>query len=367
VSVVGRARDARITAVLLTWFRARVRDVPWRNERDPYRIWIAEVMAQQTRLGTMGVYYERFLRRFPDVRSLAAAELDEVLKLWEGLGYYARARNLWKAARVVSSGGGTLPTTAAGLRTLPGIGPYTAGAIASLAFGLPEPAVDGNARRVLARLFDSGGNSAAELERFARNLLSAATGSPADVNQALMDLGADVCLPRHPMCVSCPLTDHCLAKGRGTTAERPLREPVRRLPHQVVAVGLVWDHGRLLIARRPEDGLLGGLWEFPGGKVEPGESPEEAVRRELHEEMKIAVEVGALAGRVRHSYSHFRITLYAFHARRTGGEPSPGRATAWRWATPVELDGYAFPAANRKILLAVRDQGTPYATRGMPA
>jgi len=308
-------------------------------------------MAQQTRIDTVREYYERFVDAFPDVRSLAAAELDAVLKLWEGLGYYARARNLHRAAgQVLARHGGTLPSEPDHLRALPGIGRYTAGAIASLAFGRPVPAVDGNARRVLARLFDIERATPSALDEAAWRLISPAPESAAQINQALMDLGASVCTPAGPDCTACPLRDHCLAVARGTVAERPPPGKRRNIPHYDIAVGVVWRDGRVLVARRPESGLLGGLWEFPGGKIEPGETARQAVVRELWEEMRIAVEVGDPIARVKHAYSHFRITLHAYHATHTAGEPQPQAATAWLWAEPEDLAGLAFPAANLRIL-----------------
>ena len=377
----GAGREpAALAAALLAWFHARSRDVPWRDEADPYRIWVAEVMAQQTRIDTVRSYWAPFLERFPDVEALAGAELDEVLKAWEGLGYYARARRLHRAAReVVAEYGGELPEEPARLRELPGVGPYTAGAIASLAFGRAEPAIDGNVRRVLCRLFDLADPPPAELEGRARALLEArparpdrdpgeadrggrsragsGAGSPGDLNQALMDLGSEVCNPRSPDCPVCPVRDACLALERGTVGARPAPRSRGPVPHHDVATAVVWRGGRVLITRRPPEGLLGGLWEFPGGKVEEGESPRAAARRELREELGIEIETGEPLGRVDHAYSHFRITLHAFHARLVSGEPQPREADAMAWAAPEELGDYAFPAANLRLIERLRAGG----------
>ena len=347
----GEVDPGPAAEALLAWYRGRRRDVPWRDETDPYRIWVAEVMAQQTRITTVRDYWGDFLERFPDVETLARADRHDVLKAWEGLGYYARARRLHAAAReVVERYGGELPEDPERLRELPGIGPYTAGAVASLAFGRPEPAVDGNTRRVLCRLLDLPDPGDAELRDAARRLLEARPEEPAALNQALMDLGGEVCTPAAPSCDLCPLAAGCLARARGTVDRRPPDRERRELPHHRVALGLVWEEDRLLVQRRPADGMLGGLWEFPGGKVEGAETPREAVRRELREELAIEVEVGAALEPVEHAYSHFRVTLLPFHARRVSGRPRARSATEWRWAGPGELEELAFPTPNRRIL-----------------
>lgn len=347
----GRRRSAAARR-LLAWYDVRERDVPWRDEESPYRIWVAEVMAQQTRIETVREYWSSFLERFPDVEALAAADRDEVLKAWEGLGYYARARRLHDAAgEVVREHGGDLPGDPDRLQDLPGIGPYTAGAVASMAFGRPAPAVDGNSRRVLSRLLDLPEPSDAELREAARGILEEAGGRPAALNQALMDLGGAVCTPADPDCGRCPVAGQCLALERGTVAERPPARQRPDRPHHDVGVGVVWDgEGRVLIARRPENGMLGGMWEFPGGKLEDGESPTEAVRRELREEMEIEVEVGELVTRVDHGYSHLRVTLHAHHARHLSGTPRSRAATDWKWVEPARLREFAFPAASHEVI-----------------
>lgn len=356
-AVATRDATSNVTEALLTWFARRSRDIPWREDRDPYRVWVGEVMAQQTRLGTMRPYYDRFLARFPSVETLAAADTDEVLKEWEGLGYYARARNLMAGAReVMASYGGDIPEEPGDLRNLPGVGPYISGAIASIAFDRSVPAVDGNSRRVLSRLFDIADPTPAVLRRHASALIAEAPDQAADINQALMDLGAATCTPTSPACDECPVEDHCLTLARGTIAERPPRRAARQIPHYDIAVAVVWHNDRVLIARRPEDGLLGGLWEFPGGKIEPGETAEEAARREVREEMGIEVEVGEPIASVDHAYSHFRITLHAFHSRYVSGDVEARSATAWRWVTTAEFDKYAFPAANRRIIDALSER-----------
>lgn len=361
------------TRDLLAWFDARARDIPWRHDPDPYRVWVCEVMAQQTRIETVRERIPAFFSSYPTIESLGAADPDELMRAWEGLGYYARARNLRRAAaslveRAAAAGeAASLPTRASDLRELPGIGPYTAGAVASIAFGRPEPAVDGNARRVLSRLFDLEQPTPAVLDELARRLIADADAEAGPrhrhgnarkgasragaLNQAIMDLGGEVCTPRSPACVDCPVSTHCLALSRGTVEDRPPRKSRSRLPHHDIAVALVWrDDGQLYIQRRPAEGLLGGLWEFPGGKVEPGEAPAAAAKRETLEETGLRVVIGEAAGRVEHAYSHFRITLHAFHARVTSGRLRADREEPSAWVALDDLDAYAFPAANRRIL-----------------
>ena len=308
-------------------------------------------MAQQTRIATVIPYYAAFLERFPDVHTLAAAELDGVLKAWEGLGYYGRARNLHRAAReVVTRYDGRLPEKPELLRSLPGIGPYTAGAVASIAFGRPEPAVDGNVHRVLSRLYDLERPTSGDLDGLARGLIDEAGGSAGELNQALMDLGGSVCTPRAPRCDDCPVASGCLALERGTVELRPHRGPCAPLPHHEISAALVWRGPRLLISRRPQHGLLGGLWEFPGGKVERDETPAAAARREVREELGIDIEIHGEAGRVRHAYNHFRITLHLFRARWVAGEPRSAEPGSPLWVLPEEFQAYAFPAANQAII-----------------
>ncbi len=343
---------------LTEWYHSSRREMPWRREPTPYWVWISEIMLQQTQVETVIPYFRRFIRRFPNVRRLAAADLQEVLRSWEGLGYYARARNLHRAARlVVAESGGKLPASYEALRKLPGLGPYTAAAVASIAYGEPVPAVDGNVLRVLARFWGID----ADIRQAATRLLVSErlkpiiqTTDPETFNQALMELGALVCRPRHPDCPACPLRRSCVARRENRTKQLPRRSARARVPHHEIAVGIIWRGSKILVARRPEDRMLGGLWEFPGGKRREGETLEETARREIFEETGLPVRVGHRYAVVRHAYTHFRITLVAFRC-----DPLPGRARALasealRWCSPGELDALPFPAANRKVLTAIR-------------
>jgi A/G-specific adenine glycosylase len=352
-------RTSQLTARLLAWYAEHQRDLPWRKTRDPYHIWVAEVMLQQTQVNTVIPYYDRFMRRFPTVETLAKASLDEVLKLWEGLGYYARARHLHAAARkVMSEYEGRIPNTLKGLLSLPGIGRYTAGAVLSIAQGQDAPALDGNARRVLSRLFAIGedvtrGKGQHQLWQLVEAMLP--RGQAADFNQALMDLGATICTPQTPLCGTCPLADGCQAHALGQEAQFPVRRRRSRPPHYDVTAGVIWnERGRFLIAQRLPEGLLGGLWEFPGGKQESGESLEDCLQRELAEELGIEVYVGEPLAVVQHAYTHFRITLHAFHCRLTGGQPRALGCAGWEWIELDEVDRFAFSAADRKIIAALQ-------------
>jgi A/G-specific adenine glycosylase len=355
---MGQLHTNRVRAIrrrLLAWFDAHRRELPWRQRRDPYAIWISEIMLQQTQVATVVDYYNRFLKRFPTIEKLAAADLDTVLKLWEGLGYYSRARNLHKAARrIVANFAGKLPPSAAELRKLPGVGPYTAGAIASIAFGAAEPVVDGNVQRLLCRLcrIEQPPKQSATQQRL-WNLATqlVAEGRPGDFNQAMMELGAMICRPRNPACRDCPLAPLCLARKAGLQDELPHRTPGKTSPHHTIVAGVISrSDGRILIDRRPTEGLLGGLWEFPGGKVEPGETLLEALRREVREEVGLTIDVGEKLCVVRHAYSHFRITMHVFLARRAAGRARPLACDAVKWVARSNLRRHAFPQANRVVL-----------------
>ena len=354
-----------IAQPLLAWWDEERADLPWRRRTNPYAIWVAEVMLQQTQIATVIPYYERWMERFPTVEALAAASLDDVLKLWEGLGYYSRARRLHAAAQtVVEKFDGRLPDDVEALQELPGIGPYTAGAIASIAFGRPAPVVDGNVIRVFSRLLDlkedvTERETRKRLWKVAARLVPARR--PGDFNEALMELGQQICVPAEPRCHRCPLTAHCLARERRTQLERPVRPPRKRTPHYDVAAGVIWrDDGRFLITRRPLDGLLGGLWEFPGGRREPGdESLVHTLEREINDGLALQIAVGPALARIKHAYTHYRITLHAHHARYLAGRPQHIGVADHLWVTIDDVDDYAFAVTDRKIIHHLRQEGRP--------
>jgi A/G-specific adenine glycosylase len=345
---------------LLAHFDRGHRDLPWRRTRAPYRVWLSEVMLQQTRVETVIPYYRRFVRRFPTVRKLAAASVDDVLALWAGLGYYSRARNLHAAARrIVAEHGGRVPSDPAALRRLPGVGRYTAGAVLSIAFGQRAAVVDGNVERVLCRAFRFRANpkrssGQKRLWRLAESLVPA--DRPGDFNQALMEFGATACTPQAPQCGTCPLSDLCGAYRHGEQLDLPRLPKPKAVPHFDVALGLVWRKGRLLIAKRPLDAMLGGLWEFPGGKQQEGETLDAAVRREVKEEVGLEVAVGPLFLSCRHAYSHFTVTLHAFHCQSPAGRARPLACDAVRWVALSQLSRYPFPSGSAKIIKAIQNK-----------
>lgn len=313
-------------------------------------------MLQQTRVDQAAPYYHRFLERFPTIESLAQADRHDVLMAWEGLGYYSRARNLQDAARQISdSHEGVFPDTYDAIIALKGIGPYTAAAVSSIAFGLPHAVVDGNVIRVISRLFGirddvSKNGTKNEIQQIANLLLD--QKRPGDFNQAVMELGATVCTPKNPVCMMCPVSTNCVAFRTAETDSLPYKAPKKKVPHHQIVVGVCRDEeNNMLIALRPEDMMLGGLWEFPGGKVEKGETKEQALVRELREELGVMVSVAEKITEIKHAYSHFKITLSAYECRIEPDqpEPKPRASKVIKWIQPQELKDYPFPKANRKL------------------
>ena len=338
--------------LLLGWYAAHSRILPWRGTDDPYAVWVSEIMLQQTRVETVIPYYQRWMARFPSLETLAEASEQDVLQLWEGLGYYSRARNLHKAARLVMEHAGKLPEKRKELEALPGIGRYTSGAIASIAFGADEPALDGNIRRVLARVFDldipaRSKEGESRLWKLLEEHLP--TGHAGDFNQGLMDLGSLICTPREPICSKCPVESICRAHALGIEEQRPVSIPRARIPHHTVTAAVIFRDGRVLIARRPPRGLLGGLWEFPGGKLELGENFQAGLRREIQEELGVLVEVGKKMGVYDHAYTHYKVTLHAYLCRLPFGEPTAIEASELRWVLPAELGGFPMGKIDRQI------------------
>ena len=311
-------------------------------------------MLQQTRVDQARPYFNRFVTTFPDIESLASATLDEVLLVWEGMGYYARARNLHRTANIiVQEYNGRFPETYKEIQKLPGIGPYTGAAILSIVYKNPLAVVDGNVTRVLSRVFTIKENikdqrTRRHIQQLANTYLE--TRQPGTFNEALMELGATVCLPRTPHCLSCPLGSICAAYQTGDPQAYPYSPKKSPVPHYDIAIGIIYDDaGNVFIQRRPEDGLLGGLWEFPGGKQELRESLDETCRREIREELGVNIEIRSLFHKLSHAYTHFRTTLTAFTCVIVAGIPVSTRDLVTCWVSIDELDQYAFPRANRRL------------------
>ena len=350
-------RRESLSQSLLTWYADTRRDLPWRHGCDPYAIWVSEIMLQQTQVKTVIPYYHRWLEKFPTLEALASADLQQVLKAWEGLGYYSRARNLHQAAQEIRQRhGGIFPTQLNDVLALPGIGRTTAGGILSAAFNQPLAILDGNVKRVLARLVAlpvPPAKATKQLWQLSEVLLN--REHPREFNQALMDLGATVCTPKNPDCPNCPWSSHCQAYNLGIQSQLPMRETSSPLPHKTIGVAVIWnEQSQILIDRRRAEGLLGGLWEFPGGKIECGETVEECIKREIQEELGIDIEVGERLITIDHAYSHFRVTLTVHHCRHLSGLPQPIECDEIRWVTLDEIDQFPFPKANSQIIAALR-------------
>lgn len=343
---------------LVAWYRSHARDLPWRQTRDPYRIWVSEIMLQQTQVDTVIPYYHRFLDRFPTVQRLAAAPTDDVLKAWEGLGYYSRGRNLQKAAQaVVELYGGEMPDDPVALRALPGIGDYTVGAIASIAFGRPVPAVDGNVLRVVSRLAAWDHDIAKPAAKATVAAWVAAHFPPdaaGDFTQALMELGATVCTPAHPNCLNCPVAGSCQAKAQDRVGVLPVKS-AKTPPRPARSwVAIIEDGDHVLVQRRPATGLLAGLWEFPTYLAQPDETGEAALTTALGRDLGVPVTIQAPLTAVQHTFSHIRMTYDAYTGRLAGPRPAPGDDR--RWVGLDALDTLAFSKAQLKLIAVVRDR-----------
>jgi A/G-specific adenine glycosylase len=340
------------------WYRKHHRRLPWRETACPYRIWVSEVMLQQTQVKTVLRYYHPFLAAFPHITHLAGTDTQAVLKVWEGLGYYARARNLHRAAQIVCDRhNGRIPSNPTDFQKLPGVGDYIAAAVQSIAFGRPLAVVDGNVKRVLARLNQiqapvNQSSSYRHLKAIATQLLDRT--QPGQFNQAMMELGATVCRPQKPGCDNCPVQFFCMAFQEKTVSEYPRRTPAKPIPEHPIAVGVISHNGRLLITRRPDDGLLGGLWEFPGGKVCRHETAENACIREILEEVNLQVKILSYITRIKHAYTHFKIVMDVFHCLYLDGKVKLNGPVDYKWITSDEISNYPFPKANHKFMGYVR-------------
>lgn len=349
---------SKIRQNLVGWYLNHNRKLPWRDTTDPYRIWVSEVMLQQTQVKTVIPYYLKFLKTFPKIKHLAQAKSQSVLKVWEGLGYYARARNLHRASRVVlEKYQGNVPNNRSLFLALPGVGKYISAAVLSIAFNQPYAVVDGNVKRFLSRLLliDHAVNTSGAhevFEKYAQILLD--QKGPGRFNEAMMELGALVCQPRKPLCVICPLMLFCLAYKTDQVEKFPKRVKKKPIPRFRVAFGIIFKHNRILITRRKEEGLLGGLWEFPGGKVEQKETSQEACIREIKEETNLNVTIDSFLIQIKHAYTHFKIIGDVFICKYSSGRVRLKQTSDFRWVTTKRLDDFPFPGANRKFIPLIK-------------
>jgi A/G-specific adenine glycosylase len=349
-------RGPHVTRALRLWFKTHKRPLPWRKTRDPYKIWVSEIMLQQTTVGAVIPYYEKWLKLFPNIKSLAHAPLQKVLKAWQGLGYYERARNLHRAAKILAKKScGKLPDRYEELRALPGFGPYTTAAVLSIAFGQSYPVIDANVRRVLMRIYGIRGEADAGHDK---NLLGRLMPHfpkkyAGTFNQALMELGALICKPRNPLCLLCPVQSFCQAFDRGEQEIIP--RPKKRTSHKIEAVvAIIRRDGKVLLQKRPSTGLLAGLWEFPGGKKKSGESLKAALAREIREELGADLGQARFLMKVRHSYTQFDVTLHAYEGILQG-EPRL-KKYLHRWVALRSLQNYPFPSGSAKIINALQEE-----------
>jgi A/G-specific adenine glycosylase len=340
---------------LLAWYKRNQRSLPWRETSDPFRIWISEIMLQQTQVDTVIPFYHRFLKTFSTISSLARAPLQKVLKVWENLGYYSRAGNIHAAARmIVEKFGGQVPDNMEALQTLPGVGLYTAGAILSIAYGQAIPAVDGNVRRILCRLFAirkpvDDAQVQKQLQKLAASLIPGK--HPGDFNQALMDLGATICKAKNPDCSRCPVACHCQARLRDLQNVLPITRKAPAIPHRQSAAAVIRNSkGMLLVVQRPASGLLASLWKLPGGFIKSGDDTENSLRRSVKEELGISIQPGKHLASVNHAYTHFRITLRAYECRLLKGAPKPLGCQNWRWASLTDLKKLPLSKIDRMIV-----------------
>ncbi len=338
---------SRLAPRLLTWYRDNKRELPWRGHPDPYAVWVSEIMLQQTRVETVIPYFEKWMKQFPTVKTLADSSEQDVLNLWEGLGYYSRARNLHKAAKiVVEKYHSELPRDLGVLGQLPGIGRYTVGAIVSMAFGLDQPTLDGNVRRIFARVFDV--SQPADSPAGEKILWGLATeylpkGQAGDYNQALMDLGATICLPKNPRCLICPLMKLCKARELGIQEKRPVLKPKKPTPHYVHAAAVIMRQEYVLLAKRQSKGLLGGMWEFPNGRVSG--DPAKELSKAIQTVYRLKVRKKDALGIVRHAYTHFKVTVHVFNC----GLVSMSKNRNLKWVKVLDLEEYPMGKVDRQI------------------
>lgn len=349
--IVAKKNNSEFATHLLNWYDSRRCNFPWRDCNDPYKIYLSEVMLQQTQVATVLPYYKKWIQKFPTIQSVAKATQEQILKQWEGLGYYSRARNFHKSSQIIAdSFNGIIPSDPDEFSKLPGVGPYISAAVMSIAFHQPLPAVDANAIRVAARMemidlpYPKNSNI---IYNYYENHIP--IDRPGDFNQAIMDLGREICTAGNLKCSACPVAVFCKALVDNSVDKFPIKVKPPKKPHYDIAVGIVWNKGQILISKRRENGLLGGLWEFPGGKIETGENAQECIIREIKEELGVQVQPTSLLKQIKHAYTHFSITMDAYHCDYLSGSPKALGCDGWKWINPEDIKRLPFPKANHKL------------------
>ena len=335
---------------LLSWYDIKNIQYPWRNQVDPYRVWLSEIMLQQTQVNTVIPYYNKWLLSLPTLKSVARSNLTAILKLWEGLGYYARARNFYKSSKIIHNNySGKIPNDSRFI-SLPGVGEYIDAAVRSIAFNHPIPVVDTNVKRVMSRYLQYNISNNLDILHIKNILLEKISNNrPGDFNQALMDLGRLICKPRDPQCFVCPLQNACLSYDNNTVHLFPLKKQKKIKPHYEVVVAIIWSNNKILISKRPHNKMLGGLWEFPGGKIEADETKKDCVKREIKEELDLNINPYKYIQSITHSYTHFSIEMHAYHCTIVSGLPKSIGCEDFKWIEKNEIFSLPFPKANHKI------------------
>ena len=337
---------------LIQWYIANNYSFPWRKSSDPYKIWISEIMLQQTQVNTVIPYYNNWMALFSNVEILSRAPIQKVLKCWEGLGYYQRAHNIHETSKIiVQDFNGLIPDDYNNLISLKGIGDYTASAILSMAYNKKYPAIDGNLKRVVARI--SGiANFKKIIPKSKKIIMNFMTeDNPGSVNQALMDLGREVCLPQKPKCTACPISTFCIAYSKNKIPYYTFIKKKNNKPIYNVSVAIIWKAKKILISKRKKDGLLGGLWELPGGKKHKNENDSECLLREINEELGISVNIKNKIGTIKHHYSHFSINLTAYNCEHFSGKAVAYSSEKIEWIKASQIIQYPFPKATLKLFI----------------
>ena len=342
---------------IIPWYNLNKRNLSFRGIKDPYKIWLSEVMLQQTQVSTAIPYFNKWVRKFPTLGSVANADPELLLKYWEGLGYYSRCLNFYKASKIIiNEFNGVIPSEWNTFRELPGVGDYTAAAVLSIAFKKKYVVIDGNVKRVMSRFLGIKNLTPNNLRRIKKKLEQfIPEKNPGDFNQSIMELGAIVCRPRNPICNDCPISSDCKAYLTLKPNQYPNPKKNKTKPHYIIVAGIIWRKNLFYIQKRDENGMLGGLWEFPGGKVEKKEPLLKALIRKIEEECGIVPMVKQKIGYISHQYSHFSITFHVYHCTENKNKIEEAKFSAW--IAPEQIKQYAFPKANHKIFKIIEDKG----------